>query len=134
MAPFRCPAQILLVLSLCCFQGLETIDAFSFSPSTRASKSFFSIPSVTPFSRHDARLVQVYRQRLPLSTTASSSDGVNEVRDDSSGILPASIAVGAITALMGYIYGKILSGSVVRYIISFVYIMLVCFHSFLNGS
>lgn len=54
-----------------------------------------------------------YNRALLLSSaTTSSGDDHNEVRDDESGLLLASIGAGVVAALMGYTYGKVLSSAV----------------------
>lgn len=94
-----------LALVICCIR-LKRASAFSFHLLRHAKR-----PVLVSVPAHAKTLGQKYQQKSPLVLT-SSSDGGNEARNDVSGILPASVAVGATAALMGYLYGKILSGSV----------------------
>lgn len=52
--------------------------------------------SVSPLLKAKSR-----KRRWSIPALSATRDGINEVRDDDSGILPASIAVGAVTAAMG---------------------------------
>ena len=106
MASSRLFARASLALFICC-GVVETVDAFSSSSLSYKPQSVLQSRNVLSFP---AGMLSMQRNRSPLC--ASTHDGVNEVREDSSDILPASVAVGVITAAMGYLYGQVLSRTV----------------------
>ena len=72
-------------------------------------RSHFSPSRPSPLHQHE---LAASKNLLQLSAAGIVSDGQNEVRDDESGILQASVAVGAVTAAMGFLYGQVLSKTV----------------------
>ena len=61
---------------------------------------------ITSYIGHESRSAPL----SALSSSTSAENGANELRDgDSSDVLKASVCVGAVTAMMGYLYGKVLS-------------------------
>ena len=77
------------------------------SVSDAKHKTTFQLPK--KFTDYDSHQVIDTRR----TTTRNASDGVNEIRDDrQSDMLLAAVGVGAVSASMGFIYGKVLSATV----------------------
>ncbi|CAB9513516.1 Chloride channel [Seminavis robusta] len=104
--------QALFAYSCWC---VAKVDGFSATPVYHHKISSLPIRSSSqqqqcPF----VNLKQDSPETKHVSSTAvsASHDGINEVREDESRILPASIVVGTLTAAMGFLYGQVLSRTV----------------------
>jgi len=67
------------------------------------------LPNIAKWTTPCKLVERRQQQESFLLTSTASGDSINETNDDDSGILPASIAVGTVTAAMGFVYGQVLS-------------------------
>lgn len=84
----------------------STLNAYSFVSSNNPVRVPRRIsPSIIP-------LRDAVREKRALPGALSLTGGVNDVQKNEIEILPASIAVGVVTATMGFLYGQVLSKTV----------------------